>query len=258
MRNLVALMVIGLAISPVTAASLYGVASYGSFGTQSLYEIDTMTGVATLVGDTGVEQFNGIAYDAIAGSLYGYTTDAETYVLSLGTGAATLIADAPGIVPEGDLAFDNSGMLFTTNGGDLATLDLGTATLTAVGDMGLVADDVSGLAFAATGAIWGYAKNGTFEDSLLTIAPDTGVASEIGTLGIFSDAAVGGLDVDPDSGVLYLSDGASLYTVDGGTADATLVGDHGLGGMSGIAFVPEPASIGLLVIGAALGLRRRR
>jgi hypothetical protein len=237
------------------AAPLYGVASYGPFSTQNLYEIDPATGAATLIGSTGLTEINGIDYHEMYGIMVAYTTDSDLYALDLSTGAATLLADAPGIVPEGDLAY-SAGTWYASNGGDFGTVDQGTAAFASIGAMGPLADNVAGVAVDVTGNVFGYSKNGANEDSLISINMGSGAAAMVGLTGLNADQAVGGLDFNPDDNVLFLTDHGSLYTVDTSSGAATLVGAHGVDGMSGLAFVPEPASLLVIMLGALL-LRRR-
>jgi len=261
MRRFVAVMaaVVGLAPGAVHAATLYGVGPFQAFQAQDLFEIDTTTGEATLIGSTGLEQVVGMAWDEADSTMYAYTAQADLYSVDLSSGATTLVAAWAATVPEGGLAIDAAGIAYTANGTLLATVDLDTADLITVGPFGLAGDDVSGLAFACDGTLFGYAKNGTLDDALVTIDATTGEATLVDTLtGILGDASMGGLDVDPDSDLLYLSDSTNLYTVDPLTASATWIGGHGVTGLGAIAFVPEPSVICLLCLGAVLPRPRRR
>jgi hypothetical protein len=79
-----------------------------------------------------------------------------------------------------------------------------------------------------------------------------------------------GMDFDPTSGALYVADGGSdgsrgsLYTVDPATGQVSTIGSTGLTyGLSGLVFVPEPAScsillLGILILGRQLSWRRPR
>src|SRR5262249_9445299 len=65
--------------------------------------------------------------------------------------------------------------------------------------------------------------------NLLTINPATGVGTVVGPTGLRSVPA---LAMDPNTGVLYVGEGAgapNLYTVNPTTAAVTLVGNTGLG-----------------------------
>ncbi len=243
-------------VSTTNAADLFGVASYDIFEPQRLYRIDTATGAATLVGNTGVNEINGIAWDARSNTLYGYTKDAGLYTIDLQTGNATQVADQLGEIPEGGLTFDSNGTAFAVNDRQLATIALDTGALSSFGDLGQ-AVDVSGLAFSPTGMLFGYAKNGSAEDALARIDPQSGLATEVRELDLNGPIGVGGLSFDLDGPTLYLSDGRELFTVNPGDGSLTLIGHHNVVGMSGIAFVPEPASFGLLVVGLTLGACRR-
>jgi DNA-binding beta-propeller fold protein YncE len=244
---LVRLGLLALLTSTASAAVLYGVGSYEPFASQSLYRIDAATGVATAVGNTGLSEINGIAWSEATQTLFAYTTDADLYRLNPATGAASLIAARSEIVPEGDIALGTGGA-YVSFGADLARLNLATGALEIVGPFGDAANDVSGLAFDAAGALYGYSKNGLLGDTLLSIDPATGAASERGLLGIESTKAVGGLAFDPDNGGLYLTDHEALFLVDPATGNATPIGAHGVSGMSGIAFVPEPCAALFLLL----------
>lgn len=243
--------------SAAHAADLYGVASYSQFGTQSLYRIDPITGAASLVGNTGIRQINGLAFDSSTATMYALTTDSKLYRINLLNGASNLIASRADTLPEGDIAFGPDGDFIATRGFELGSLNRSTAGFSPIGGMGAAANDVSGLAFDGSGALFGYAKNGTLEDTLLSINPDTGSASVIGPTGISTAPAVGGLAFDSDLSTLFLSDGASLYSVNRDTGAASLIGAHGVSGFSGLA-VPAPgAAAGLLGLALAAARRRR-
>lgn len=249
-------LLVGAATAAADAEVLYGVASYAPFQTQQLYVIDTATGAATPVGDTGVSRINGIAWDAAAGVLYAYTTSAALYALDTSTGAATLVADAPQTLPEGDVLF-LGGTLWAVAGDVFGTVNLATAAFSGIGPVGAGVTDVSGLT-AAGGVVYGYAKNGTLEDALITIDPVTGGGTLVGLTGIHSEGAVGGLSTSLVDGQVYLTDGQGLYCVDAATGVATFIGAHGVAWMSGLAFVPEPATLVLAVLGGLIQVRRRR
>ena len=148
----------------------------------------------------------------------------------------------------------------------LWTLDTTTGAGSPVGPLGLDAtmQDVSGIAFSPAGTLYGWTESNP--DTLITIDTTTGAATVVGSLSPNSTRILGGLDFDPDSGVLYWNDGVSLHTVDPATAATQLVGTTGGSiSMSAIVFtsVPEPAATLLLAagigcLGASQRVRRRR
>lgn len=254
-----ALVAVAVAVAGTASASvLVGVASFSPFATQSLYAIDTQTGAATLVGDTGVGQFVGIAWSG--SRLYGYTTGADLYTINTVTGAATLVADGFGVVPEGDLAFDPSGGLWSVNLGALGRLDAATGGFDPVGPIGDAATDVSALVYVpeflgAGPSLLGYAHNGDLDDAIVRFDLSTGAASVLMTPATGSTGSVGGADFDPLSGRAFLALDDLLWTLDAG-GGMSLVGATGVGGFSGIAFIPAPLSGVALGLGA-LATRRR-
>lgn len=249
----------GLAVgsSALGAETLYGVGGFGPFSVQTLYTVDPVTGFATAVGSTGIDEINGLAFDRSTATMYAYTTDAELYTIDLSSGAATLVADATGIFPEGDIAIGPGGGAFVNQVDEIGSLSLGSAAYTPVGPAG-VGLDLSGLVFGSGGALFGYATNGGLDDSIVTINPLDGSATALGLTGFNSASGVGALAFDASEGLLYLTDGSSLYGVNSATGAASFIGAHGAGGFSGLAFIPAPGSVALLALGGLAGLRRRR
>lgn len=250
-----------LAGAPAASASvLVGVASFAPFTTQSLYSINTQTGAATLIGDTGVAQFVGIAWNG--SRLYGYTTGADLYTIDISSGAATLVADGFGIVPEGDLAFDASGALWSVNLGVLGRIDTTTGAFDPIGSIGSAATDVSALAFVPEfqgfgPSLIGYAHNGQLDDAVVRFDVATGEASVLFTTGPGAGADFAGADFDALSDMTFLVLDNQLWTLDQSGAMA-LVGATGVGGFSGIAVIPTPFSGVALALGAFVACRRSR
>jgi hypothetical protein len=241
------------------AAPLFGVAPFQIGVNSSLYRVDESTGAATLIGDTGFERFGGLAF-APSGTLYGYTPGA-LYTLNTTTGAATRIGFLGTPAPEGGLAFQpGSGTLFAVDSTDpndeLLTINLATGAASIVGPLGAAGRDTSGLTFLPDGRLLGVALAGGL-DRLIEINPTTGAAFTIGVLGPnVGLPSVGGLEFDPDSGILYYSDASNLYSVNVTSGAATLIGAHGVFEMSGLAAaVPEP--VGLALLASLLMIMRR-
>jgi hypothetical protein len=261
MRKIALSIAAALACSAAASAGtqnvLLGVASFGPFSTQSLYRIDTATGAASLIGSTGLSNINGIAYEPVTGTLVAYTNAADVFKINVITGAASLIASASGTVPEGDLAIAGSAG-YTISGNTFGSLNIWSGAFSPIGDIGPAANDISGLAIDVTGAILGYAKNGSSEDTLVQINAATGLATTIGATGINTASSVGGLAIDPTSGSAFISEGASLYSLNTSTGAASLIGAHGVTGFSGIAFIPTPGAAALLAIVGVAASRRRR
>ena len=84
-------------------------------GHSILYTVDTTTGAATAVGDTGFN-LRGLAYNSLTGRAYGSLAARESgggfYEINLSTGAATLIG---GTENFSNMDFDASGNLFGYN-----------------------------------------------------------------------------------------------------------------------------------------------
>jgi DNA-binding phage protein len=109
----------------------------------------------------------------------------------------------------------------------------------------------------------------TSKNILASFNPTTGGLSTIGPMG-FDVARYNGMDISPDTGIMYLVSAATssdpqgnLYVVDKLTGMSTLVGQVGYFGNEvlyrALTVAPEPSSIALLGLGAlGLMLARRR
>lgn len=103
---------------------------------------------------------------------------------------------------------------------------------------------------------------GTADFTLLRVDLDTGLSTTVGSLGLGSSAFMqGGLRFD-NNGVAYTVNPAdgNVYTINTTTGAATLLfaGGANAVGTTGIAFIPAPGTVGLLLAGTALVARRRR
>ena len=189
----------GLAFAPGTS-TLYG----SDRPTKQLLTIDRATGAGTPVGVLAPRKFDGLAYDPMAGTLYGSglkNTVSNLYTLDPQTGAATNVGPM-GFAQVRGLAFDpGSGTLYGSDNvtDQLITIDTATGAGTAVGPLGF--ERVLALAFdAGTNTLYGCDAT---KDQLITIDPTTGQGTAVGPIG-FGDIA--GLAFDAGANTLYATD----------------------------------------------------
>lgn len=148
------------------SGNLFGI----SFTT--LYSLDTVTGAASLIGETGALSMNSLVFGP-DGTLYtaGF---GELSTLDIATGAATSVG-LIGFFSSGDLAFVDGKLLMTALGGgedDLVELDTTTGAGTLVGEIGV--GGMFGLASPDGSSLFG--TSGT---SVLSINPATGTGLEL-------------------------------------------------------------------------------
>jgi hypothetical protein len=259
-------LVLGARISE--AQGLWGSSSKGSSNPSSIFKIDGTTGLATLVGPTGLgDGVSAIRFDPQSGSMYGMLgsacTGAHLIVIDTATGAGTIIGALHGAGFDGGsgipcaggsdaLAFAPDGALYA---GGYA---LGDATLLKVDkSTGEVLEAhptptaLAGLAFDPAGVLWASHGNSSFTFELHTIDPATG--AQISTLTLSEPVVVSDLAFAAD-GTLYVSLPAEnkLATVDTASGLVTRIGSFGsaAGKISGLA-IDSPVSQ-LTAVGPAL------
>ena len=254
---------------PAAAVPLYGVC-FNSTQASVLYDVNPLTGRATNPRSLGLDHLAGISFGP-GGRLYGLTTATAPLLpnslvrIDPLTGSSELVGftGLSGIV-EGDLAYDRTtGSLYglyqlSSSTRQVFTLNAatGAATLLPVSLSG----DPSAMAFDSSGKL--YVLDTSLK-RLLTVDKTTGATQTSLTLSR-SLGSVAGMAIDPETGVFYVADGDSagtdtLYRLNPQTGYLTTIGATGLAdGLSGLAFLPEPGSLVLLGVGAALlGSRRR-
>ncbi len=124
--------------------------------TGQLLTLDPETGLATPVGQTGFERISGLAFST-DGTLYGSTEGgffgslSELIRINPTTAEATLIGSM-GIDLVTGLTFDKDGRLFGISRGtdDIFTIDLETASISVIGNLGLEERFVGGIEFVKT------------------------------------------------------------------------------------------------------------
>lgn len=249
------------------AGPLYGIANFTS-GTPpaaptadgGLYTLDTTTGAASpfvyMPHQNAQPDLAGLAY--LNGTFYVSDVLVGNQDFRFGTlnpvsGLFTSINNQGGDKNWLSLTANYAAGLFYTSG------DNGLQSVTPAGGITPIgAGGFFELGYDNThGVLYGI-KN----SSLYTVNTADGSTQLVGSLGI-AGPFIGGLAYDTVTGTLFLNDenNQSLYTVSTSTGLATLVGANGSTGnpgIEGITFLPEPASAGVVVLGAMVALMRRR
>jgi len=164
-----------------------------------------------------------------------------------GDGDATLSNDRTRFfvaTDDGDATTGDSLYVFENLGGAVSFTEIGETGLSQV--IGLAMDPVSG-------QLYGYDSS---TESLYIIDQTDASPRLVGGSGQ-SFGAIGGMDFSGDGSILLLSVAGDLYTVDKDSGGVTASGDAILN-VSALSYrIPEPTSLALLAVAAALGLRRR-
>ncbi len=266
-RFLIAASIVGLAMLGMTgavsaASTLYAVESNGSGGT--LHTLDQSAGTSSSVGAIGFNWPGDLTSDIRTGTPVLYAPDINTsQLLTVNpvTGAGTAVGGFGSSSSIVSVAFDNvSGKLYgttalaygATGGDELYEINPATGAANLIGALGV--NNVFALAFDNTGVLYGV---GMDRGALFTISTITGGANLVAPVTL---TACFDIAARPEDGVMFAVDSgtSSLYTMDLTTGATTLVGPYNPANMVGLAFVPEPATISLLAIGAGLLARRRR
>lgn len=263
-----------LAIRHANAAILYGVQSEPQFES-SLVTIDTDTLEGTVVGRIGFRRVGGLAFDN--GKLFGLASDfannffptqrAALLDINPITGKGAVIGNPDrGIEFAAGMSVDpTTGVLYaTTDEGSgiksdfLVTLESRTGTPTSIGD--LASNALVAMDFDDSGQLWGI-EGGVGTEQLIKIDKTNGQMTVVSHAGLFAFPNVGGLAIDQGGKFWAVNDGNELFSIDPNTGRGTFVGEvRGLSGteITGLTAIPEPASIGLLVLGVILALGHPR
>jgi hypothetical protein len=135
----------GLAYSTGSLWAIQNTGGQGSIGPDSLYRVDPLTGVATLIGATGVSGMQALAADS-RGQLYGWDIDLGLMRVDSTTGLAVDVSTA-GAVDIQALAFSSTGVLYGARD-SLYTIDVATGVTTLVGAIsGVGTPDLRGIEF---------------------------------------------------------------------------------------------------------------
>jgi hypothetical protein len=285
------LILVGLAIATLTAASLPAQTLYVATGSKgvngALYTVNPTTAAFTSVGDittsTGAIGMTGMAFDPLNGILYGVTglesptSPRNLVTINPATGAAAIVGALMDLANPGssvgltDISFRSDGTLFGITPGTLYTINLGTAGLTSIGSTG---ENPPGgrLAFNSTGTLY---SAGSAVGTVDTLSTSTGARTtgptltnspHAGTLGAMNALAFNSADVLYGTDSDRAQNGTTNVAVDLVTINTTtgVVTNVGVlpNDVDAIAFgpaVPEPSTVALLGAGVLMaGLFRRR
>jgi hypothetical protein len=247
--------------------------SVQSEGNNHLYRIDLATGVATDLGQIGLGDADGLAFDA-SGNLYAIGGTIEEF-WNITTTPGFLVGntgDRQGTDAGSDYDPTTGKMYNLQRRSDdarLYVIDITNGVATHIGNDGRPADSLainaSGQAFAATLHV------DVPYPMLHSVDLATGDLTEVGPLGIPEpdESESNGMSFDHSTGTLYmLLERGAIYTVNTSTGLATFVANVTLGGnpisgLEGLAIstVPEPtalAPLGLAASASILMLRCRR
>lgn len=249
-----------LCSSATAGATLYGGVGGGSpTNPGALLSLDPETGAGQVIGLTGLSGLSDVELSP-SGELYasgsGAVNAGQLFTLDTETAEPNFLG--PIGFNVSDIAFASNGTLYGLTAGlssRLLEIDPVTGSGSVIGFIGTNFSG-GGLAFDNEGTLYASINDsgaGVFR--LLTLDLETGAGTSVSILNTFLD----GLGFSP-AGNLFASIGGpdgGFASVDIATGTATFIGDTGVGGLSGISFVPEPATIGLLGLGAMLILRKR-
>ncbi len=239
--------------SNANATVLYGI----TFGNQ-LVTINPVTGVGSLVGNLsspmaafglGVRGNQLYTYDQTADLIRELNPFTAASIGSIDIGAGNLSG-------EGAIDFrasDGIGYLSSSAGGvgRLFSFDITVPSSTPITAVAGLNPSLDGLAFNSSNVLFGISQGAT---QLVNVNQLTGTTTVVGNTGITMSSSLAGLDFDSNGNLFTAISGNAttasfLYRVNPNNGLATLIGDIGFNGVSGLAFlgpssiVPEPMSV---------------
>ncbi len=226
-----------------------------------LYLLDTTNGAATSVGISGVESSTvGLSPSGDDTKLFGTSWQDLLSVNADGSGYTNL--GGPGA--EGLAYNHNTSTLYGAINGNFFTMDTSTGANT--GYLTSPGADVEGLAYGGGDTIYGLVGYSGPRGYLYSYDIILNSWTFIGDTGV--DFNLPGLAYNPELDLLYAkgSQDGYLYSINPNTAAISVIGDTGLTGGGGLAFVsdsapiPEPSTMLLLGCGlfSLAGVTRRK
>ncbi|HEY3912516.1 MAG TPA: hypothetical protein VGM07_21905 [Stellaceae bacterium] len=249
-------LVAGLLYVPISSAKADQIA-FAVDNTGNLSSVDLTTATATLIGPTG-QLLEGLAISP-QGSLFGTDAFGGLYSISTTTGAATSIGNT-GLGDVEGLAFNGATLIgtdFSGFGGATTISAINTSTAAATTITSFLQGPVRAMAVVDPNTV-DVASDSPISQSLVQVDLSTGTNSVLGQLPSMGAALIAALNFGTD-GVLYALDPSGNEFVISSNGAGTLVGNTGgqywldMTTATAVAGVPEPDSLGLLLI-AALAL----
>lgn len=276
-------------IASFSASTMFGVPLFLTNSSNSLLRIDSATPgtISSNLAITGLqagENLLGIDFRPANGVLYGVGSSNRLYSLNTATGVATQVGNAGVFTLSGtffgvDFNPSVDRLRVTSNTGqNLRVNPDGTTATVTDGPLAYAAGDANAgvgprvVASAYTNGPGALTTTLFDIDSNLGILatqapPNSGTLNTVGSLGVSTTTQVG-FDILPLSGVAFASltsaasGFSSLYTINLGTGAATLIGAIGAGqsitGLAAVSDIPEPGTIGMMMVGAVLMLLRHK
>ena len=223
----------------------------------TIYDVDPVTGLATNPRASGLDTIVELAFSpdgdlfaADANVVYRITPGVdppESFVALTSVGGLLGIA----FDPTTGVLYGSVDFFFIS---ELYTLDIETGTATFVGEPGSFPGRI---AFDPQGRL--YLQDG--RPALLEIDKLTGNVLNIVSMNL--DLGRAGMTFS-ENGTLLIVDGGvagtdTLYTLDPTTGILTSIGHTGLdNGLVGLAYIPEPSTLALLLVGLVVSVRGRR
>ena len=268
-----------LALLPgaASAETIFGLTSGGAIFSFDSATPNTINNLTLVIG-TGTDRLVDIDFYPTNGALYGFAASGNLYRINPFTGVATLdvspqmsvgtvlaadfnpAADRARIISAGNQNFRvtpsvqtpgpaNPGFV-TVDGQFVFAAGSGTGTPSLLG-----AAYTNNFDGTTTTVLYTVDMNNLYMNTTATGAPagSFGTLNRVGSLGITLNGLVG-FDISQSSGIAFLSNNDSLYTVNLATGVATLAGS--VGGALGadtisiaVQAVPEPSTTALVVAG---------